>query len=104
MHIFTLRRSQIQPLNSPIGSSLCGWKNAFLNQPLTEIDSVIEIDLQGDDRSPACGRPARERRAIPAKMPRPLVTARMEQWNDLLCFGIDPGDIRPFVTVARKTG
>ena len=28
----------------------------------------------------------------------------IKQWNALLCRGINPGNIRPFVTVARKTG
>ena len=33
-----------------------------------------------------------------------FVTAGMEQRNNLLRLGIDPGNIRPFVTIARKTG
>ena len=37
-------------------------------------------------------------------MPRPFVAARVEQPNDFPGLGIDPGDIRPLVTVARKTG
>src|SRR3954447_8113289 len=37
-------------------------------------------------------------------MPRPFVTARVEQRNDFSRLRIDPGDIWPLVTVARKTG
>ena len=81
------------------------WReDAFVDKPLAKVDAVIEIDLQGNDSGPAGRRPAHQHRTVPAKMPRPLMTAGMEQRNNLLCPGVNSGNIRPFVTVARKTG
>ena len=79
-------------------------KDAFLDESLAKVDAVLEIDLQGDDSGSSVRCSAYQHRTVPTKMPRPLVTAGIEQRHDLPCPGINPGDIRPFVAVARKTG
>jgi hypothetical protein len=94
----------LEPLVLQAPALSCWWKNAFVNQPLAKVDAVIEIDLQSNDGGPSVRRSSHQYRTIPAKMPRPLVTAGMEQRNDLLHLGINPGNIRPFVTIVRKTG
>src|SRR5207344_2374588 len=47
-----------------------------------EPDTVIEVDLEDADGGPASRRQAHQHRAIPPKMPRPFVTAGMEQRDD----------------------
>ncbi len=50
-------------------STFSRWKNPFVDQPFSQIDAMIEIDLQGDDRGPACRSSAHQQRTVPAKMP-----------------------------------
>ena len=64
---------------------------------------MIEIDLEDADRRPPGGRLAHELRPIPSKMARPLVASRIEKRDDFSRHGVDTSDVRPFVTVARKT-
>jgi len=64
---------------------------------------MIEVDFQGDDCRPAIWRQTYQYGTVPTKMPRPLVTAGVEQWDNLPGFGIDSGDVRPLVAVARET-
>lgn len=65
---------------------------------------MIQIDFQGYDRGSPGRCSAHQHRTIPAEMSRPLMTAGMKQWNNLPCRRVNSGNIRPFVTVARKTG
>ncbi len=64
---------------------------------------MIEIDLEDANRRPPSGRLAHEYRPIPSKMARPLVASRIEKRDNFSRHGVDTSDVRPFVTVARKT-
>ena len=88
-------------MDEKTGSRSVGRKGPFLDKPLAKVDSIVEIDLQNDDGGPPDGRPPYQPRSLPGKMPRPLVPPRMKEGNELFRPGIDPGDIRPFVTVAE---
>ncbi len=65
-------------------------KDAFLDEPLAKVDAVLEIDPQGNDSGSSIRCSAYQHRASPTKMPRPLVTAGIEQRNDLPCPGGQP--------------
>ncbi len=64
---------------------------------------MFEIDLEDANRRPPSRRLAHEYRPTPSKMAQPLVASRIEKRDDSSRFGIDTSDVRPFVTVARKT-
>lgn len=68
---------------------MCGRKNAFVNQPLAKVDTMTEIDLQGDDSGPTDRRLAYQHRPIPTVfqrafhaslvyLPRTIVLAALE--------------------------
>src|SRR6185312_7016595 len=78
-------------------------KAALLDQGRTLQKAVRKIDPQHRDRRSANGGAADEHGAVPAKVPRPLVPARMKQPGPLPRLGIDPGQVRPLVVVIRET-
>jgi hypothetical protein len=82
---------------------LCAWEDTFFDQLLPELDPVIEIDFEDADGGPSSRRQTHEHRAIPPKMPRPLMTAGIEQRDNFPGLGVDAGDVWPFVTIARET-
>ena len=78
-------------------------ENAFLDQPSPELNAKIEIDFHDADGGPALRRQAHQHRPVPEEVTRPLVTAGIEQRNDLPGPGIDAGNVRPLVAIARET-
>jgi hypothetical protein len=44
-------------------------ERAFLDQPLAEVNAMVEVDFQGDDCGPSGRRAADQHRALPAEMP-----------------------------------
>ena len=79
------------------------WGEAALfDQFQPEPNTVIEIDFQDADGRSAARRSTHQHGAIPTKVPRPLMTTRIEQRNDLPGLGIDARDVRPFVAIARE--
>ena len=63
---------------------------------------MVKIYLENADGGTATRRYAYQHRPLPTKMPRSLTTSGIEQRHDLSGPGIDPGDVRSFVAVARK--
>lgn len=63
---------------------------------------MIEIDLQDANGGPTSRRYAHQHRAVPSEVPRPFMTARIEQRHDSSGIGIDASDIRTFMAVARE--
>src|SRR5260370_986311 len=79
-----------------------GWKHTFVDELLPKGDAVVEVDFKDRDRRTAYGGSPDQDRPLPPKMRPPLVAARVERFDDLVCSGVDPGDVRPLMVVARK--
>src|SRR5262245_28247903 len=77
-------------------------KDALRDEIPPELDAMRKIHLQDPDGGPALRRQPREHRPLPPEMTRPLMTARVEQGDDLPALRVDAGDVRPLVTVARE--
>jgi hypothetical protein len=74
----------------------------LVHEQLAEFEAILKVHFKHrDSGSPYC-RLSDQKRAVPSKMGMPIMATRVEQWDYLFCFGIDPGDIWPFVVVAGK--
>jgi len=80
------------------------WEHTFGDQTLTQINSIVEIDLQDKDGCSPDGCQANEGWTIPTKMLGPLVTTRVEEGSDLSRERVETGDVWSFVVIARKAG
>lgn len=98
-----LTTSEVQSLTCQ-GRSRRRRENAFVNEPLPERDAIGEIDFQDVDSRPPDERLAHQDGTIPAEVPPPLVTARVEQRDDFSRYRINSGYIRPFMIVAGEAG
>ena len=70
----------------------------------TQRHLIVGIDVQHSDRSPARCRLAGQIDSLPLEMVFPCFASRVKQLSDLICFGIDPGQIRSFVKIAIDAG
>jgi len=86
-----------------IGVSSCG-KQPFVDELAPEADTTVRVHPEYGDGRPADGRDTEQQRAIPAEMARPRVTSRMEKSHDPARLGIDTGQVRSLVVIAREAG
>src|SRR5271166_337712 len=80
----------------------CRGKDAFVDQPFAQFDAVIVVDVEQGDGDAADRSAADQICPLPAKMPCPLVTARVKQTCKLTRLLISPADIRTFELVAAE--
>ena len=67
-------------------------------------EAFFGIHVQHADRRPAnCGQ-ADKNAPIPCEVFLPRLSARMEKLDDLRGVGIDPGEVRALVQIARDAG
>jgi hypothetical protein len=67
------------------------------DQSFANRNPIRVINCQYNDRRPANRRFAEEYRALPYEMIFPRVAPGMEQSRQFARFGVDPGDVGPFV-------
>ena len=67
-------------------------------------EAIFGIHIQHADRRPAnCGQVGKKA-SIPCEVFLPRLNARMEKLDDLRGVGIDPGQVRALVQIARDAG
>ncbi len=65
-----------------------------------EDELVVRVHAQNADCGTADRRLADDGDTVPSKMVPPRITSRVEQLGDLVCFGINPRQIRAFTKIA----
>lgn len=69
-----------------------------------DAEAILGIHIQHADRRPSnCGQTCKKA-PIPCKVLRPRLSAGMEKRDDLCGVGIDPGQVRALVQIARDAG
>src|SRR5262249_19614811 len=84
-------------------SALLRWEDPLLDQPFAERNAEWGIHVEHSDRDTTDRRSAKEIATLPAKMPHPLVPARVEQRCELLRPRVPTGDVSSFITIAPET-
>ncbi len=72
-------------------ASRTGWKHTLVNESLSKVHAIVEIDAKRDHGGSADGSSAHEAWALPAEMPVPLLTARIKEGHDPVRFRVDAG-------------
>jgi hypothetical protein len=70
-----------------------GWENILREEHLAVCDPVVEVDTKGSDGGSAGGRASDEPGAVPAKVQRPFLAARVKQPSDLFRLGFWRSDL-----------
>jgi len=79
-------------------------KDPFLNQRLTQVDTVWVVHVENSDSDTTNARAAYKNRADPPEMPLPLHVARVEQPHEFTRERIDSSQVRALVQIAVVTG
>src|SRR5205823_4074657 len=77
-------------------------EDAFGHQPSAQFDAGRVVDVQDRDGRSPDRRSADEVSAGPAKVPSPLLTARVEERREFARQRVSPRDVRPLVRVAME--
>lgn len=85
-------------------SFLYDWRreHVFLDQSLSQINPMGQIDFQNGNRCAPDRSPAFKKRAVPQKVLPPPVAAWMKKRDNALGETVTSRDVRPFMVVARE--
>jgi hypothetical protein len=78
---------------------LIRWEEAFRDQPLAKFDAKRVVDVKDGYRHTADRGKADEVGSLPAKMPVPLVTPRIEEWSELARLRVEASNVGTLVAV-----